>query len=63
MASDESVLRMAAIAAVLAVTRQQGPDPAEQARKLGLPWSQDHRRMMTGQASLMRSKSQRSPWR
>lgn len=63
MAKKDDELRMAAIAAVLAATRQQEEDPAEVARRPGLPWSQDHRRMVTGRSSLMNARSQRSPWR
>ena len=54
---------MAAIAAVLAEVMQQGDDPSEVARKPGLAWSQDHRRMNTGQASLMHQRASRSPWK
>lgn len=60
--TKEDELRMAAIAAVLAVTQQQGEDPAQVARHLGKAWSQDHRRMVTGRSSLMHARSQRSPW-
>ncbi|HJM54627.1 MAG TPA: hypothetical protein QGI72_00100 [Poseidonia sp.] len=63
MASKKDELRMAAIAAVIAMTQQQGEDPAEIARNLGKAWSQDHRRMVTGRSSLMHARSQRSPWR
>ena len=63
MAGKDDELRMAAIAAVLAATRQQGEDPAEVARRPGKAWSQDHRRMVTGRSSLMHARSRRSPWR
>jgi len=42
---DEQTLRMAAIAGVLAMLQSQGEDPAQIARKPGMAWSQDHRRM------------------
>jgi hypothetical protein len=61
--TDPATLRMAAIAAVLAEVMQQGDDPAEVARKPGLAWSQDHRRMNTGQSSLMHQRASRSPWK
>lgn len=61
--TDPATLRMAAIAAVLAEVMQQGDDPAEVARNPGLAWSQDHRRMNTGQSSLMHQRASRSPWK
>lgn len=61
--TDSATLRMAAIAAVLAEVMQQGDDPAEVARNPGLAWSQDHRRMNTGQSSLMHQRASRSPWK
>jgi len=60
---EQSELMMAAIAAVIAATQQHGDDPAQIARQRGSPWSQDHRRLMTGQISLMNARSSRSPWR
>jgi len=54
---------MAAIAAVLAMLSQSGDDPSQIARKPGLAWSQDHRRMNTGQSSLMHQRASRSPWK
>ena len=61
--TDPATLRMAAIAAVLAEVMQQGDDPSEVARKPGLAWSQDHRRMNIGQSSLMHQRASRSPWK
>ena len=46
-ATDPATLRMAAIAAVIAEVTQQGEDVSQVARKPGLAWSQDHRRMNT----------------
>ena len=63
MGDDVSELMMAAIAAVLAATQADGDDPALAARQLGAPWSQDHRRQVTGQASLINARAGRSPWR
>ena len=63
MANDEATLRMAAIAAVLSMLSQEGDDPGQIARKPGLAWSQDHRRMNMGQASLMQKRAGRSPWK
>lgn len=60
--SDE-ILRVAAIAAVLAMVNSQGEDPGLAGRKRGSTWAQDHRRINMGRASLLRSKSERSPWR
>ena len=61
--TDLATLRMAALAAVIAEVTQQGDDPAQIARKPGLAWSQDHRRMNMGQASLMQKRASRSPWK
>jgi hypothetical protein len=61
--TDKATLRMAAIAAVLAEVTQQGDDPSQVARQLGLAWSRDHRRMNTGQSSLMHQRASRSPWK
>ena len=60
MAEEISELMMAAIAAVIAATQGDGDDPA---RQPGSAWSQDHRRQMTGKASLMNARAGRSPWR
>ena len=62
MMAKDAELRMAAIAAVMAVT-QQGDDPGQVARQAGAAWSQDHRRMLSGQSSLMHARARRSPWR
>lgn len=61
--TDPATLRMAALAAVLAEVTQQGDDPSQVARQLGLAWSQDHRRINTGQSSLMHRRASRSPWK
>jgi hypothetical protein len=63
MAEDVSELMMAAIAAVMAATNSEGDDPSQMARNPGAAWSQDHRRQMMGQPSLMNARSGRSPWR
>ena len=63
MAEEISELMMAAIAAVIAATQAGGDDPAQLARQPGSAWSQDHRRQMTGQTSLMNARAGRSPWR
>tara|TARA_B110000444_G_scaffold255385_1_gene289657 strand:+ start:28996 stop:29193 length:198 start_codon:yes stop_codon:yes gene_type:complete len=60
---DDETLRMAAIAAVLSLLSQQGDDPGQIARKPGLAWSQDHRRMNMGHSSLMQKRASRSPWK
>lgn len=61
--TNEETLRMAAIAAVMSMLSQSGDDPGQVARKPGLAWSQDHRRMNMGQSSLMHSRASRSPWK
>ena len=63
MGEEISELMMAAIAAVMAETQADGNDPAQVARQPGAPWSQDHRRQMTGKRSLMNARAGRSPWR
>lgn len=60
---DDDTLRMAAIAAVLAMLDSQGEDPAQSGRKSGSTWAQDNRRINMGRASLLRNNSSRSPWR
>jgi len=60
---DEETLRMAAIAAVISMLAQSGEDPSQIARKPGLAWSQDHRRMNMGLSSLMQKRASRSPWK
>jgi len=61
--TDEQTLRMAAIAGVLAILQSQGEDPAQIARKPGMAWSQDHRRMLSGKSSLINYRASRSPWK
>jgi len=62
--TDEITLRMAALSAVLAeIESQNSSDPALIARDSGAPWSQDHRRMMTGLSSFMHRRDSRAPWR
>ena len=63
MTNPSNERRIAAIMAVLVQVRSQGDDESNTARQLGAAWSQDHRRMMTGQASLMHARASRSPWR
>ena len=60
---DEETLRMAAIIAVYSMLSNNGDDPGQVARKPGLVWSQDHRRMNMGQSSLMQKRASRSPWK
>jgi len=60
-ADDER--RTAAIVAVLMQLRSHSEDESVRARQPGAPWSQDHRRTMVGQASLMHARASRSPWR
>ena len=60
---NEQTLRMAAIAGVLAMLQSQGEDPAQIARKSGMAWSQDHRRMFSRKSSLINHRASRSPWK
>lgn len=60
---DDDTLRMAAIAAVMAMLDSQGEDPAQAGRKSGSTWAQDNRRINMGRSSLLRNNSSRSPWR
>ena len=60
--ADETIRRMAAIAAVLSIV-ESGDDASQRGRQRGEAWSQDHRRMNMGRSSLMNYRSNRSPWR
>ena len=60
--ADINTLRMAAIAAILAVTNNS-EDPSQAGRMHGESWSQDHRRMNMGMSSVMYQRSSRSPWK
>ncbi len=61
---SEVTLRMAALSAVLAeIEDQNSSDPALIGRNIGVPWSQDHRRMMTGLSSFIHRRDSRAPWR
>ena len=61
--TDESVLRIAAICAVLSIVEDNAQDSSRIGRQPGPVWTQDHIRMNTGKISLMNRKSSRSPWR
>jgi hypothetical protein len=61
--TDEAILRIAAISAVLSIIESQGDDGSNIGRNAGNTWSQDHIRMNMGLNSLMNSRSSRSPWR
>ncbi|HIF46507.1 MAG TPA: hypothetical protein EYQ73_06950 [Candidatus Poseidoniales archaeon] len=60
--TDDSILRMAAIAAVLAAS-SGGEDPGQIGRRLGEAWAQDQRRINMGLSSLMHKRSARSTWK
>ena len=60
--TDELILRMAAIMAIISEI-SGGNDIANVGRMTGESWSIDHRRMVTGNSSLMHKRSARSPWR
>ncbi len=59
---SEEVLRTAAIMAVLSLI-QESSESESIGRNSGTAWAQDHRRMNSGQSSLMWSRSSRSAWR
>tara|TARA_B100000767_G_scaffold25148_1_gene22063 strand:- start:1389 stop:1577 length:189 start_codon:yes stop_codon:yes gene_type:complete len=61
--ADIEILRMAAIAAVISILNEQSDDPSQAGRMSGSSWSQDHRRMNMGKASLMNLRASRSPWK
>ena len=61
--TEAEVLRIAAIAAIISILNEQSEDPSQAGRTLGLPWSQDHRRMNMGKTSLMNLRASRSPWK
>ena len=61
--TDEAILRIAAISAVLSIIESQGDDGANIGRNAVNAWSQDHIRINMGLNSLMNSRSSRSPWR
>lgn len=61
--TDEAILRIAAISAVLSIIESQSDDGSNIGRNAGNSWSQDHIRMNMGLNSLMNSRSSRSPWR
>ena len=61
--TDESILRIAAIWAVLSVIENQSDDGSQVGRQSGPVWTQDHIRINTGRSSLMNSRASRSPWR
>ena len=61
--TDEAILRIAAISAVLSIIESQGDDGSNIGRTAGNAWSQDHIRMNMGLSSLMNVRSSRSPWR
>ncbi|DAC31946.1 MAG TPA: hypothetical protein HA327_00585 [Candidatus Poseidoniaceae archaeon] len=61
--TDESILRIAAIYAVLSIVENNARDSSKIGRNPGPVWTQDHIRMNTGKNSLMNRKSSRSPWR
>ena len=46
--TDEAILRIAAISAVLSIIELQGDDGANIGRNTGSAWSQDHIRMNMG---------------
>ena len=61
--TDEAILRIAAISAVLSIIESLGDDGSNIGRNAGNAWSQDHIRMNMGLNSLMNARSSRSPWR
>ena len=61
--TEVEVLRIAAITAIISILNEHSDDPSQAGRSPGLAWSQDHRRMNMGQASLMQQRAGRSPWK
>ncbi|MDP6010906.1 MAG: hypothetical protein QF707_03840 [Candidatus Poseidoniaceae archaeon] len=59
---SEEVLRTAAIMAVLSLI-QESSQSESIGRRSGTAWAQDHRRLNSGQSSLLWRRSSRSPWR
>ncbi|MBK29619.1 MAG: hypothetical protein CMB49_02770 [Euryarchaeota archaeon] len=57
-----NILRTAAIMAVLNMVEESSQNQAI-GRDSGRPWAEDHRRMNSGQSSLMWNRSSRSTWR
>lgn len=62
MAHSEQTLRTAAIMAVLSLLDESASLDAV-GRNAGTAWAQDHRLSASGQSSLLRRRSARSPWR
>lgn len=62
--SDEriNVLRTAAIMAVFSMLEESSQGQSI-GRKAGSAWAEDHRRMNSGQSSLMWKRASRSTWR
>jgi hypothetical protein len=60
--TDDSILRMAAIAAVISAS-SSGEDPGMVGRRLGEAWAQDQRRLNMGLSSLMHKRSSSSIWK
>ncbi len=60
--TDESILRTAAIMAVLSLV-EEGSGQGNVGRKAGEAWSADHRRVAMGRSSRMHAQSARAPWR
>ena len=58
----EEILRTAAVMAVLSMIEEDS-DSDQVGRRSGSVWAQDHRLIASGQQSLMRGRSSRSPWR
>ncbi len=61
--TEMTILRIAAISAVLAIIESQADDGSAIGRQTGSAWTQDHIRMNMGLNSLMNQNSRRSPWR
>ena len=62
MTHSEQTLRTAAIMAVLSLLEESTSVDAV-GRNPGTVWAQDHRLLASGQSSLLRRRSARSPWR
>jgi len=62
MAHSEQTLRTAAIMAVLSLL-DESTSLDNIGRNAGTAWAQDHRLLASGQSSLLRRRSARSPWK
>jgi hypothetical protein len=63
ISTNDELLRMAAIAAVLSIIESGGDQVGEIGRQSGPVWSYDHRQMANGRSGVLAMRSGRSTWR